>query len=610
MLHSGARRPLYDVGRELVATAMGREPADVVIRGGKLVNVHTAEIQDGVDVAVRSGRVALVGDASRCIGPGTRVMDAGGYYLVPGFLDGHVHVESSMMTVREFAKAVLPCGTTAIFMDPHEIANVLGVEGVRLMLEEARGLPLKVFATMPSCVPAAPGFEDGGAVIGPDAIREAMAWDEVAGLGEMMNYPGVLAGDEKVHEEIRQTLKAGKVVTGHYSIPDTGPDLAAYVAAGIISDHESTRAEDALAKLRLGMYAKLREGSAWRDIKATIKSYTETGIDPRHIVLVTDDAHPDTLVTLGHVNHVVRRAIEEGVPPVRAIQMATINTAECFRMSQDLGSIAPGKVADILFIGDLADPRPDRVMADGEIVAEGGRTAVDMPSFAYPDFATRSVRLAKRLEPGDFRITIDPGFWAGVRPGQAPSRSVRARVIEVIEASALTRHVEIDIPVDENREVRACPEKDVAKVAVVERHRASGTMAVGLVRGFGLSDGAAASTVAHDSHNLLVVGMNDQDMAVAGNILAEAGGGMVVVKGGEPLAFLPLPIAGLMSAEPVERVRAGVEELARAWRALGCTMTSPFMTMALLALPVIPELRITNRGLVDTREFKFVGLLV
>ncbi|MEW6104815.1 MAG: adenine deaminase [Bacillota bacterium] len=600
MLGKAGRRPLHEVGRELVATAMGREPADVVIRGARLVNVHTAEIQDGVDVAVRSGRVAMVGDASRCIGEGTRVIEGEGYYLVPGFLDGHVHVESSMMTVGEFARAVLPSGTTAIFMDPHEIANVLGVEGVRLMLEEGRGLPLKVFATMPSCVPAAPGFEDAGAAIGPDDIRKAMAWDGVAGLGEMMNFPGVLAGDEGVHKEIQETLRAGKVVTGHYSIPDTGPDLAAYVAAGIVSDHESTRPEDALAKLRLGMYAKLREGSAWRDIKATIKSYTETGIDPRHIVLVTDDVHPDTLITLGHVNHVVRRAIEEGVPPIRAIQMATINTAECFRMSQDLGSIAPGKMADILFIRDLADPRPDRVMADGEVVAEGGRLVVDVPAFTYPEFATRSVRLARRLEPGDFCI----------KAPAAAGRTARARVIEVVEASALTRYVEIDLPVGEHGEVHASREKDVAKVAVVERHRASGSMAVGLVRGFGLADGAVASTVAHDSHNLLVVGMDDCDMAAACNALADVGGGMIVVKGGKVLAVLPLPIAGLMSGEPVEKVRAGVDDLARAWRALGCTMASPFMTMALIALPVIPELRITNRGIVDTLRFRFVDLFV
>ncbi|MEW6228731.1 MAG: adenine deaminase C-terminal domain-containing protein, partial [Bacillota bacterium] len=369
--------------------------------------------------------------------------------------------------------------------------------------------------------------------------------------------------------------------------------------AGIASDHESTRAEDALAKLRLGMYAKLREGSAWHDIKATIKSYTETGIDPRHIILVTDDAHPDTLIDLGHVNHVVRRAIEEGVPPVRAIQMATINVAECFRMSQDLGSIAPGRYADILFIRDLADLRPERVMADGEVVAEGGRMVVEVPAFIYPEFATRSVRLARRLDPADFRV-------------KAPTlgRTVRVRAIEIIEAKVGTRHVEVEIPVGENGEVHASPGKDLAKVAVIERHKASGSMAAGFVRGFGFVGGAVASTVAHDSHNLLVVGMDDRDMATAANALADSGGGMIAVRDGEVLSILPLPIAGLMSGEPVEKVQAGVEDLAAAWKALGCDLVSPFMTMALLALPVLPELRITNRGLVDTLRFEFVDLFV
>ena len=336
------RRPHYEVGPELVASATGKVPADVVIRSGRLVNVMTGEILDGMDVAVRLGRIALVGDASLCTGKDTKVIDAEGFYLVPGFLDGHLHIESSMVTVSQFAKAVLPCGTTAVFMDPHEIANVLGMDGIRLMIEEGRNLPLKVYATMPSCVPAAPGLEDAGAKIDPDDIREAMAWDEVVGLGEMMNFPGVLARDEDVMSKIAETLKAGKVVTGHYASPDLGPNLSAYASCGIISDHESVTWQESLAKLRLGMYAKLREGSGWRDIKATVKSYTETGVDPRRIVLVTDDVHPDTLLTLGHVNHVVRRAIEEGTPPVVAIQMATINAAECFGMSCDLGSITPG----------------------------------------------------------------------------------------------------------------------------------------------------------------------------------------------------------------------------------------------------------------------------
>lgn len=593
------RQPLYKVGAELIATATGRVPADVVIRNGRLVNVVTREVQDDVDIAVRLGRVALVGDASKCIGENTIVMDATGFYLVPGFLDGHLHVESSMLTVSQFAKAVLPCGTTAVFMDPHEIANVLGMEGIRLMIEEGRNLPLKVYTTMPSCVPAAPGFEDTGAEITPDDIKEAMTWDEVVGLGEMMNFPGVLGGDEDVLRKIAETLKAGKVVTGHYAVPDLGPNLSAYASCGIESCHESTTWQESLAKLRLGMYAKLREGSGWRDIKATIKSYTERGVDPRRIVLVTDDVHPDTLLAMGHVNHVVRRAIEEGTPPIVAIQMATINAAECFGMSHDLGSITPGKFADILFIRDLADPRPERVMADGEIVAGEGRMLADVPLPAYPEFATGSVRLSRPLTNDDFRIK------AG-----SPGRSVRIRAIQVMEGQAVTKHIGAELPCDGNGEIHASLEQDLAKVAVIERHKATGSMAVGLVKGFGLRSGAVASTVAHDSHNLLVVGMDEEDMAVAANALAKAGGGMAVVREGKVSSILPLPIAGLMSDEPVEKVQSGVEALAEAWKALGCDLMSPFMTMALISLPVIPELRITNRGLVDVTRFRLVPLVI
>jgi adenine deaminase len=599
MSGQATRQPLYEVGRELVACATGKVPADVVIRTGRLVNVITGEILDGMDVAVRLGRIALVGDVSLCIGKDTKVIDAEGFYLVPGFLDGHLHIESSMVTVSQFARAVLPCGTTAVFMDPHEIANVLGMDGIRLMIEEGRNLPLKVYATMPSCVPAAPGLEDAGAKITPSDVRCAMAWDEVVGLGEMMNFPGVLARDEDVMSKIAETLKAGKVVTGHYASPDLGPNLSAYASCGIISDHESVTWQESLAKLRLGMYAKLREGSGWRDIKATVKSYTETGVDPRRIVLVTDDVHPDTLLTLGHVNHVVRRAIEEGTPPVVAIQMATINAAECFGMSCDLGSITPGKFADILFIRDLADPRPEKVMADGEIVAENGRMLVEFPRQTYPEYATGSVCLARPVIRDDFSVK------AGVS-----GKNVRIRVIQVTEGQAVTKHIEAELTPDGNGEIHASHDEDLAKVAVIERHKATGTMALGFVKGFGLQSGAVASTVAHDSHNLLVVGMDDGDMVVAANTLAEAGGGMVVVKDGKVLAILPLPIAGLMSDEPVEEVQSNVDRLAQAWKALGCQLASPFMTMALLSLPVIPELRITNRGLVDVTEFRHVPLVI
>lgn len=598
MLFAPRRKELWEVTRTLVNAAMGREKADVVVRGGRLVNVHTAEIQEGVDVAIKAGRVVLVGRVDHTVGEATRIMDATGYYLLPGLVEGHVHIESSMITPTQFARAVVPQGTTTVFIDNHELANVLGMEGVKQMMEEARSLPLRIYLAVPSCVPALPGLEDAGAVIGPAEIEEAMGWDHVAGLGEMMNMPGVLAADETVHAMLRATLKAGKVVTGHYSIPEIEQGLQAFIASGISSCHESTRKEDALAKLRLGMYVMLREGSAWHDLKDTIRAITETDIDSRHAMMVTDDTHPDTLINVGHMNHVVRRAVEEGLEPVRAIQMATINVAEYFHLGHDLGSISPGKCADIIFVRDLDEMQVDKVLVDGLLVAEGGRLLVELPQFAYPASALHSVRLARPLTEEDFVIQA---------PGGAGR--VTVRVIEVLGGQVVTRHLQVERPVVDGS-VAASPNDDLSKVASVERHRATGQIGLGFVKGFHLQAGAVASTVAHDSHNLLIVGTNDADMAVAGNNLAEIGGGMVAVRDGEVLALVSLPIGGLMSQEPVEVVNEQVQALAQAWKELGCDLVSPFMTMSILALPVIPELRITNRGLVDTVEFTPVQIVV
>jgi adenine deaminase len=592
------RRPLWEVTRILADTAMGRDEADLVIRGGSLVNVHTAEILDGLDVAVKVGRVAMVGQVDHTIGEATEIIDASGYHLLPGLMEGHVHIESSMITPTQFARAVLPHGTTTVFIDNHELANVLGVEGIRQMMEECQNLPLKVFLAMPSCVPALPGFEDAGASIGPADVEEAMGWDYVAGLGEMMNMPGVLAADEAVHAILRATLQAGKVVTGHYSIPETERGLQAFIASGISSCHESTRKEDTLAKLRLGMYAMLREGSAWHDLKATVRAITETGVDSRHAMMITDDTHPDTLVNVGHMNHVVRRAIEEGLDPVRAIQMATINVSEYFRLGHDLGSISPGKCADIIFVQDLKNMRVGKVLVDGMVVAEAGQMLVDWPRFEYPPSARHSVRLPAPLVAADFEVKPPDG-----------ARTVTLRVMEVRGGQVVTKHLQVERPVEDGL-VRASTEDDLAKVASVERHGGSGQIGLGFVKGFHFQAGAVASTIAHDSHNLLIVGTNDVDMAFAGNTLAETGGGMVAVRDDEVLSLVPLPIAGLMSQEPVEVVDEQVQALARAWKELGCDLESPFMTMSILALPVIPELRITNRGLVDTVQFELVNLIV
>ncbi len=599
MKRHGEASKFAAVTEDLSAAAMGLIAADCVLKNGKIINVHTGEIESGKDIAVKHGRVVLVGDAAHTVGNETEIVDAEGYYLSPGFLDGHVHIESSMVTVTQFSRAVVPRGTTTVFMDPHEIANVLGMRGVQLMIDEGDPLPLKVLATMPSCVPSAPGFEDAGAVFGPDEIARGMEMEEIVGLGEMMNFPGVIHGDKNVHQELAATLLRGKVITGHYSIPDIEIGLQAYAAAGIASCHEGTSKEDALARMRLGMYAKMREGSAWHDVKANVKAITEENVDTRYGVLVSDDVHPHTLLEVGHLDHVVRRAIQEGVNPITAIQMVTLNPAQCFQVDRFMGSIAPGRYADILFIEDLAQVDVKKVMVDGRLVAEDGKLTAELPSFEYPETAVSSVRLPEKLTPSKFSLS------AGDLEDGAPAK---VHVMEIMEAQVGTKHQVYEIPVIEG-ELRAYPEKDILKVASLERHSGSGSFGLGFVSGFGIKAGAVASTVAHDSHNLLIMGANEGDMAAAGNELAKQGGGMIAVKDGEILAQLHLEIAGLMSNRPVEAVRDEVDALTRAWQQLGCDIVSPFMTMALLSLPVLPELRIANRGLVDTLNFQIIDVL-
>lgn len=587
--------PLEQITMELADVAMGRRKADVVIKNGTLVNVNTKELLEHIDVAIYKGRIALVGDASHCIGNSTEIIDATGLYIAPGFMDGHIHVESSMLTVSQYSHAVVPHGTTAIFMDPHEIANVLGLNGVKLMLDEAKDVPLRVYATVPSCVPAAPGLEDAGAIIGPDEIAEAMKWDSVAGLGELMNFPGVFNSVPEVHKEIEVTLRAGKPVTGHFALPDTGKMLNAYVASGVRSCHESVRAEDALAKMRLGMYAKIREGSAWHDLKEVIKAITQHKVNSRFAVLVSDDTHPDTLIKYGHLDYIVKRAIDEGVDPITAIEMVTLNTAECFMMSKDFGSVSPSKVADIVLLSDLYKVTVKSVIIAGKLVARDGKMLIPPKKVTYPEWSKNTVNVGKTLTSNDFILKSD-------------KKQVKVRVIQIQEASVITKGIVETLSVVDGN-IAPDIAKDIAKAALFERHKATGTKAVGFVKGFGFRKGAVASTVAHDSHNLLIVGSNEDDMAFAANELIKAGGGMIAVADSKVLALVELPVAGLLSDEPVDIVQKKVELLEKAWKDLGCTLVSPFMTMALLGLPVIPELRLSNRGLVDAINFTFVDVV-
>lgn len=589
--------PLYEVSKEVSAVAMGLQKADTVITNAQLINVCTKEIIPNVDVAIVKGRIALVKDAKHCIGEQTEIIDAKGKYIAPGFLDGHIHVESSMMSVSEYAKAVLPHGTTGIYMDPHEICNVLGMDGVRYMIEDGHNTPLKNMVTMPSCVPAVPGFEDTGAFIRPKEVAESMTWKEVVGLGEMMNFPGIINSTNHAHGVVAETLKANKIVTGHYSIPDTGNGLHSYIASGVRCCHESTRKEDALEKMRLGMYAMIREGSAWHDLKEVIRSITEENIDTRYAVLISDDTHPHTLLHDGHLDHIVRRAVAEGVDVLTAIQMVTINCAQCFQMDHEIGSIAPGKCADIVFIDDLTSLHISKVMIDGHIVAEDGRMVIEMPTYKFPQKAVQTMHIKDNITKDSFRIKTDK------------KDSVCTRVMEIIPERVGNYERHLQLPVVDGA-IQADLSQDVLKVTVFERHHETGTKGFGFVKGFGIKKGAMASTVAHDAHNLLVVGTNDEDMAVAANALVACGGGMAVAADGKVLGVVPLPIAGLMNDKPLEEMAQLVQSLDDCWKEIGCEIVSPFMTMALLNLACLPELRLTNKGLVDCVNFGFVPLEV
>ena len=584
--------------RALVDVAMGRLPADLVIRNGRWVCVQSGEILPEIDVAVKGERIAYVGnDASHTIGRDTQVIEADGRYLVPGLLDGHMHVESGMLTVTEFVRAVIPHGTTAMFIDPHEIANVFGLDGVRLMVDEAAVQPIHVWVQMPSCVPSAPGLETPGACLGPEEVAEAICWPGIIGLGEMMNFPGVYFSDEKMHAEMGHTRQAGKVIGGHYAAPDLGLPFHGYVAGGPDDDHEGTRLEDAVARLRQGMKPMLRYGSAWHDVAAQIKAVTEMGLDPHRFILCTDDSHSETLITEGHVNRAVRVAIAQGVAPITAIQMATINPAEHFGVSRDVGMIAPGRFADILLVSDLPEMKAELVISRGKLSAQNGRLLIDLPAYPYPQWALNSVHLARPMVAADFRL---------LAPGEG---SYTANVIGVIENQAPTRHLHIEVEAKQG-EVSIDLSRDLLKIALVERHKGTGRVKVGLVQGFGLKVSCAiATTVAHDSHHMIVVGSAETDMALAANALASAGGGQVVVRQGEVIGQVELPIAGLMSNEHAGVVARKAATVLQGFKTCGCTLNNPNMQLSLLALVVIPELRISDLGLVDVTKFDFIPVL-
>jgi adenine deaminase len=564
--------------QRLIAVARGDEVADLVLRNARLVNVRAGEIHDA-DIAIYGGRVAGFGDYEA-----REIIDLEGRHVCPGLIDAHVHIESSMVTVPEFARAVVPRGTTAVVTDPHEIANVLGVPGIRYMLDSSEGLPLRVFAMASSCVPAT-DMETSGARLEASDIEPLFEHPRVIGLAEVMNFPGVFLGLPEVLAKIEAA--GDRPVDGH--APGlSGLPLNAYTAAGIGSDHECTQLEEAREKLRRGMHIFIREGTTARNLDALLPLVRPS--NSTHCSFCTDDRHPADLLDEGHIDALIRMALESGLDPVTAIQMATINTATYFGL-RGLGELSPGYRADLVVFDGFDDFRARRVFCAGALVAEDGEYLGARPAPPAP--------------PGS-GVRVD---WDAVDFAVGAEGDARARIIEAIPGQIVTGQGVETLDVREGR-AAADPGRDLLKIAVVERHRASGNVGVGFVRGFGLERGAIASTVAHDNHNIVVVGASDDDMWVAARAVAETGGGQAVVADGQVLASVPLPIAGLMADLPLEQVRDRVQSMTEAARGLGGSLPDPLMTMSFLALAVIPELKITDLGLVDVGEFRPVPLFV
>ncbi len=587
------------VAPRLINVAAGRSAADMVIINAKWVNVHSREVLENSSIAIADGRFAYCGEhRDSLIGPDTEVIDAAGRYAIPGLCDAHMHIESGMLTVTQFSRAVIPHGTTTMFVDPHEIANVMGLEGVRHMHDEALVQPVNVYVQMPSCAPSAPGLETTGSEILPADVVEAMQWPNIIGLGEMMNFPGVINGDEKMLAIIAATQNAGKVVGGHYASPDL-TDFHAYAAGGPADDHEGTCEKDAIMRVRQGMRAMLRLGSAWYDVEPQITAITEKGLDSRNFVLCTDDCHSGTLVNDGHMNRVVRHTIECGADPLVALQMATINTATHFGLERELGSIAPGRRADVIITSDLRSLPIEVVIARGQVIAEAGEILCDEPDYKWPESATKSVHMKRDLKVEDFDIAAPKG-----------KNAVTARVIGVVENQAPTKALTAKLPV-ENDLVVGDLAQDVCQIALVERHRETGEVVNAFVSGFGYDKPCAvASTVAHDSHHMIVVGTNKADMAQAANRLQEVQGGVVVISEGEELALVKLPIGGLMSDAPAVEMAEAADKMVAAMAACGCEMNNAYMQHTFLGLVVIPELRVSDKGLIDVTTFEKTELFV
>jgi len=565
---------------EIIKAAQGEKPVDLLISNAQIINVFAGEVVPDA-IAISEGRIVGFGQYEA-----KKVVDLKGRYVAPGFIDGHVHIESAMACISEFARAVVVHGTTSVAADPHEIANVLGLAGIEYMLQSAEQQPINIYFTLPSCVPAT-HMETAGARLTAEDLRPLLNRERIIALAEMMNFPGVIYRDPDVLAKISAARQQNKPIDGH--APGlTGPALHAYISAGIQSDHECTTAQEAREKLMAGMYIMIRQGTCARNLQALLPIVNQK--TARRMMWCSDDRHPHDLIAEGHIDSIVCEAIQSGLDPILAIQMATLNPAEYFKLGH-LGAIAPGKQADLVVFSNLKKPVIEAVYCRGILTAENGKIS---PDIQVPPATNVPPSMHVDLRKIDFAISAD---------------KKKVRVIEIVPEQVITHQGIEEITVKNNRAV-SDSSRDMLKIAVVERHRGTGNIGIGFVKGFGLKHGALASSVAHDSHNIIIVGSTDADMQAALEAVVKMGGGLAAVSDSNILAELALPVAGLMSLEPVQRVRDQLDRLIGVAHDMGTPLKDPFMTLSFLALPVIPELKLTDLGLVDVNRFEVVPLFV
>jgi len=561
--------------------AAGREKPELVLKNAKIVNVFSHEIVDG-DIAINSGKIVGIGKYE-----GHEEIDMEGKFIAPGLIDGHVHIESSMVSPQQFARAIVPRGTTTIVADPHEIANVRGIDGIKYMIDASEGLPINVFFMLPSCVPAT-NFENSGAVLKAKELSQLIDHNRVLGLGELMDYPSVINADEQILDKL--VMAGEKIVDGHGPNIE-GKALNAYVAAGVRTEHECSTVDEMLDRLRLGMYILIREGSAARNLQTLIRAVTRE--NARRCLFCTDDKHPEDILIGGHIDNNVRLAIKNGIDPITAIQMATINAAECYRL-RNIGAVSPGYDADLIVIDDLKEFNVLQVYKEGKLVGENKNPLFEVTATDNTKVID-TVRI-KKIVKEDLEIRLNSDI---------------VNVMRLLPHSLLTEKVVRKVET-ENNKFKYHKSLDILKMAVIERHNATGNIGLGLVEDFQLRGGAIASTIAHDSHNLIVIGDNDDDMLLAIQEVARVGGGITICSEGKVLKTLPLPIAGLISDESMEDVNKKLEEMLHlAYDKLGVNKNiDPFMTLSFLALPVIPEIKLTDMGLFDVTKFDFMELTI